>query len=276
MRRCVITGVVALALGTLICAAPAHAAMSRSDAEQVFAQAESNFDEGVRLLDSDRSQAADQFDAAIAGYEHILTEGGYHSGALHYNIGNAYMLQGDIGRAILAYRRALQLMPSDENLAANLAYARQRVRDRIEVTDSTRAERLLLFWHYDLSQQMRFAIFLAAFALGWCCVFLRQLRIVRSWWPMWSAGGLAVLCGLMIGSLSVEEQVHSHTTDGVIVASSAVGRKGPDESAYQPSFTEPLHAGVEVRVVERRVGWMLVELADGRQTWIREGTVALV
>ncbi len=47
------------------------------------------------------------------------------SAVLHYNLGNAYFLQGDAARAAAAYQQAAALAPRDGDIRANLALARQ-------------------------------------------------------------------------------------------------------------------------------------------------------
>jgi Flp pilus assembly protein TadD len=45
--------------------------------------------------------------------------------ALHYNLGNAYFLQGDASRALAAYEQAAALAPRDADIRANLALAQE-------------------------------------------------------------------------------------------------------------------------------------------------------
>jgi hypothetical protein len=43
-----------------------------------------------------------------------------------------------------------------------------------------------------------------------------------------------------------------------------------------PSFTEPLHAGTEFVMIEKREGWYHIRLADDRTCWVPEKSVGLV
>jgi hypothetical protein len=47
-------------------------------------------------------------------------------------------------------------------------------------------------------------------------------------------------------------------------------------SAYAPSFTEPLHAGTEFVMIEKREGWYYIRLADDRTCWVPEKSVGPV
>jgi SH3-like domain-containing protein len=57
--------------------------------------------------------------------------------------------------------------------------------------------------------------------------------------------------------------------EGVITTDSVEARKGP-AYAYAPAFAQPLHDGLEFKLIDERDAWMQIELSDGRQCWIPE------
>jgi len=65
---------------------------------------------------------SDNMAEAIEIYTGII-EQGYESSELYYNTGNAYFRNGEMGKAILYYRRAWLLSPRDPDIAANLEFA---------------------------------------------------------------------------------------------------------------------------------------------------------
>jgi len=69
----------------------------------------------------------ENYETAIDLYEMIIDQG-VVSGAVYYNVGNAYFRTGKIGKAIVQYERAKKIMPQDEDLFANssLAYSRMK------------------------------------------------------------------------------------------------------------------------------------------------------
>ncbi len=269
--------ILASALGVgLGCGSACAQELGRQESQRVFQEAEREFQEGAALLRDDRESAVERFDGAIAGYRRLIEEGGFQSGALHYNIANAYLLSGDVGRAVLGYRRAERLMPGNENIAANLSQARQRVRTRIEREPGERVAELFLFWHYELPARMRFGVLAFASCVFWTLLLVRTVGVVRGAPAWWGAGVAGVVGVSMALSLAVEQRASLVQDEGVVVAGAVVGRKGPAESTYQPSFTQPLHAGVEFTVVEQRVGWALVRLGDGRETWLPAGSFELI
>lgn len=247
----------------------ADAALSAEDARSTLDAASENFRKGTTLLESDREAARTALVGAIEGYERLIRDGGYQSGGLFYNIGTAHLMLGDVGRAILNFRRAERYSPNDANLAANLALARQRVASRIDAPGDERLRRVLLFWHDETSPASRMSVFIGAYALAWGWAFLRLLRpsIIGGWWPVLGLGVISASC---LASLIVQERAERSRSDAVIVAAQSIGRKGPDVAAYEPTFKEPLRAGVEFEIIERRPGWVLARLADRRTTWLPE------
>ena len=90
-----------------------------------------------------------QYAKSVQAYE-ALVQDGVRNGYLFYNLGNAYIRMGKTGPAILNYVRAKNLIPRDENLAANLKFAIQQTRDKIEVP-SLGSLNTLFFWVKDFS-----------------------------------------------------------------------------------------------------------------------------
>ena len=83
----------------------------------------------VKMADADAMDTAKalyedgNYPEAIQIYEQIVASGVRDSRVL-YNLGNAYALNGDIGRAILNYERASEITPRDRDIRHNLALAR--------------------------------------------------------------------------------------------------------------------------------------------------------
>ena len=71
------------------------------------------------------------FHAAAEFYEQILARG-LSSMKLYYNLANAYFKEGQLGRSILFYHRALRLAPGNDDIRYNLSVAEARTKDNIE------------------------------------------------------------------------------------------------------------------------------------------------
>ena len=261
----------------------------------LLAEAERHFSDGTRLAGERRSaEATEQFRAALLRYEAAAAALGGGNGYLLYNIGNTYFRLGDIGRAILHYREAQQLIPADPNLRQSLRHARSLRRDRIEPTAAGGVLRVLFFWHFTAPLRVRALLLLAAWNLLWLLALLpalsnrvepvrrlrERLHAMRGWQRvrrplLGTVAAAAVVVAVAMGGSAAVELVGSQADAAVVVAPEVVARRG-DGAAYEASFDGALHAGTELVVVERRNDWYQVALADGRRAWLPQHAVAVV
>jgi len=269
VRLTVLVMCLATASGSRVCAT----SLSAERISDLFSQAKDLFRKANGLAASDPGAAKDLYHKAAMRFERIAHEGQVQNGKLYYNIGNAYFRMGDIGRAVLYYRRAALLIPNDENLCQNLSYAKSKCVDKIEEKQQAKVFRTLFFWHYDLSSRVRLYVFAATFAMLWVVASVRLLH--RRLSLRWAIAILAVVTALFFGSLLVEALTAGNTVSGVVLAPEVVARKGDGET-YEPSFKTPLHAGTEFRVLEDRGGWHHAELADGRRCWLPTKAVGII
>ncbi len=239
----------------------------------LYSEAKRLFRQALELDATQPTTAQGLYRDALVRFERIVRDGEIVNGKLYYNIGNTYFRLGDVGRAILSYRRALRYLPNDPNLLQNLIYARSTRVDQLQERETRQILKTIFFWHYDLATRIRLIAFCSSFGLIWLCalLFLLTHRPSIKW------GILVSIClsAAFFGSLVAEEIGSRRNRIGVIVVSEVVARKGDSES-YQPSFRDPLHAGTEFKVVEQRPEWLHVELTDGRRTWIPEQSAELV
>ncbi len=241
-----------------------HAAASTH--EESFGAANAAFAQGAAVLKSDPARSADLLRESIAGYESLIAAG-VVNGRLYYNIGNAHMLRSDVARAILNYRRAEKLIPGDADLASNLSYARQRVGTRIEPEPANAIRRTFDSSLGLIPPGVRWAIFAAVFAGFWLLAAAKLLGVVKPRVRL-ALAALAAAAGVCVVSLMLTHSAVNSTADAVVTADRVIARKGPDDAAYEPSFKEPISAGVELQIVEERPGWVLARLRDGREAWL--------
>ena len=254
------------------CAPHARSALSEAQMHDLFSQGKSLFKQANAKVSTDPEAARDLYERAALRFERLAAEGGLENGKLYYNIGNAYFRMGDLGRAILNYRRAARYIPNDPNLKQNLSFARSQQTDKIEETQQARVFKTLLFWHYDFSPNTRALVFAFCYGLFWLAalIHLFNRRI-----PRWVFVCTAVLGILFFGSIAYETIQYSRHPGGVILSEEVVARKG-DGPAYQPSFKAPLHEGTEFTLIDKRGGWYQIELPDARRCWIPEESTELL
>ncbi|MCK5231810.1 MAG: hypothetical protein KAR13_16180 [Desulfobulbaceae bacterium] len=252
--------------------------LSETEKTELFSQAEIFFHQALEMSEISAtgkrppSAVEELLKKSLMRYERLV-RGGVKNGKIFYNIGNIYFRLGDIGRAIVNYRRAEMYGPDDPNLKQNLSYALSLRQDRIEEKQKEKLLKTFFFWHYDLSSKVRSILFVVFYAGFW--TFAVVILFKRTSTAKWGLGISLTFLLLFLGSLLVERFENSGNISGVLVDREVVARKG-DSASYQPSFKEPLHAGVDFRLIESRGRWLHIELMDGRTCWVPAGSAEIV
>jgi hypothetical protein len=206
--------------------------------------------------------AAGHLTDALNAYQQIL-DAGMASVALYHNMGNAYLQRGDVGRAVQAYAKGLQLAPGHRRLVHNLQQARDRagLSGRVPVLERG---------------GQSFAVggsvgWLAV--LGWGCVAAglglavyraapdRSERIITPTVMGLVAGGLVVWI-LSLG-LSV---LQTPDRRAVVLAAEVPVHASPSDTA---SATATVREGMVLAADRSRDAWTRVRLRDGTQGWVR-------
>ena len=222
--------------------------LSAAEAPEVFVEANRAYEDG-------------EYQRAVELYR-SLGESGTASGHLYYNLGNAFLRNGELGRAIASYRRSQVLLPRDEDVAANLSFARQTTQDALAPPVPSPVVSKLLFWHHGLSlPELRVAALVLNVAF-WLLLGVRLLR-PRAESLRWLAWLFLVPLLAVVISLGVRTARPSEVA--VVVPQEIQAQSGPGRDAV---VRFKLHAGTEVRLKERRDDWLRVVLPDGQQGWI--------
>jgi tetratricopeptide (TPR) repeat protein len=250
-----------------------QAELSKDETRTLFAQA----NEAFRQANSERSDSAKAerlYEEAILACEKIIDQGQIKNAGLYYNLANTYFLKGDLGRAILNYRKAAKLDAADTNIQKNLAFARSRRLDKVSPKTEKRILQTLFFWHYDFSLKTKFFLTCTFFAV--CCIALTVMIWFGRSAPATTAAVITALLTLCIlASVAVQTRTQAAAICGVITADEVLARQG-DGQNYAPSFKEPLHAGTEFDLLENRTGWLHIKLADDTDTWIPDQSADLI
>ncbi len=232
-------------LGMIACLASARA----DESVERFERANADFEVG-------------RFKEAAAADEELLDEQGPRVAVLQ-NLGSAYFRSGDVGRAILAFERALLLDPGAPDLRANL----KLVRDEAAVFPPLPAEG----WRGWLERPSR--EFWSGLALGSALllpVAAGLWLVLRSRWRGAAAVSIsASVAGLAALGLSLDTLQWRKGEDarGIVVGDPAKVRISPFEKAEERGS---LAGGREVRLGREENGYFWVSV-DGGAT---EGWVA--
>ena len=233
--------------------------------------AQTAYDQGVESARTDPAAAQKYFAQAANGFDKVV-KSGVSNGKLLYNLGNAQVQAKQIGSGIGSYLQAQRIMPGDSQLQSNLAHARTLVKDRFDSGGGILMEDVSDWWHL-ISFNSRLTLagmfWIAAWSIA--AFLLHQPTAARHETARVlvrrAAWGLA-MCGVILGATVVSDITAAQlwpqgvtTSDGVMV------RKGNGDG-FDPQFAEPLSQGVEFRVLQRRPGWLLIRLGDGKSGWI--------
>lgn len=243
----------------------------------LYNQGNNLFGQAVDRQLSNPKEARSLYEESLLRFLQISEE--VQNGRLYYNIGNIYFHLGDMGRAILSYRKAALLIPGDKNLKENLSAARSQRVDSLDEKESLRILETIFFLHYNLSCSYKSVLFGVAFALAWISAALLLLkgkynlnlfRVIFTSTIVFSAVALISLGSVLINTMELK-----YNPGGVITADAIIARKG-DGISYSPSYKEPLHSGLEFTLINERPGWYYIELPDNTRSWIPDSAAALV
>ena len=222
------------------------------------------------FFQGNQAYSAGHYDVAIEAYESVR-RGGQTSGALEFNLGNAWVKRGDFGRAIAAYARAARLLPRDPDLAANLAFAREQA--KLEPPVPPVWQRLLFPFAAAASSATLALVATTVWWAFWLLLAARLLvpeRVVLS-----RAAAVVGLAWLVIGASWMFRGAELEAANAAVVVA-----PGETPARFEPSITGTEHfaltPGASLAVLEERGDWLQVRRADGLRGWIPADAVERV
>jgi hypothetical protein len=206
--------------------------------------------------------------SALAQYKKIL-EDGIRNGQVYYNLGNTYFRMGQIGRAIQHYLLAGEFTPRNEDLEANLRYAREETEDQIRPSGSVLRE--VFFWSDRLTiKEMTYGFLICNFFF-FAALTLRLF--IRHPFLNWALASF-LLIGLTLGGTAMTQWVQTRLhTPAVVVVPKASVQSGMDPKSITLFV---LHEGAEVAVDQTRRDWCLIRLPSGKRGWVKREQIGLV
>ena len=215
--------------------------------------------------EGNRAYEAGEYADAVRAYEGAIQAGLDHE-ILLYNLGNAWFKQGEVGKAIVYYRRALRRHPRDEAVRSNLQRARSLVKDEALAPLSLPIFLRPLGWVYrslSLDEWTTLALIL------WFALIL--LVVARGWWQrawLWGRGALWTV-GVFMAFALIMVAIHSEREllrrEAIVIAPEVEVRSGPGQS-YRLSFK--VHDGLQVFVDRREKDWARIHLGGELVGWV--------
>lgn len=230
---------------------------------------------------ADSAYNAEDYRAAIELYNAAITADGPGTD-VYYNLGNAYFRNDNLGKAVVAYERALRLDPTNADARHNLEFVRTRIQDRPE-DDSPFLSNL----HSGIVASMK------ANAWAWTvlAVFVLLLGAIALYIfsptvPLRKAGffgGIVLLFAFgysLFVAWSAASYARSHESAVVIVPMthlSSVPRpvRGADDRVV------PIHEGTRVEIIDSIATpddpvspmWYSVKINNSTKAWLRASDV---
>lgn len=232
-------------------------------------QARQNQEPEEILVAANTAYGNSEYERAAELYEQLINDGA-DNGHLYYNLGNAYLRAGHVGRAIAAYRAGQHRMPRNQDLAANLAFARSLTKDALAPAEVSPVLRTLFAWHYGTSMRELLTVTLVVNLLFWgtlaALLFRRESEILR-----WAVVGLFLI--LLSVGLSAAVRIVAPRRIAVVQAPEIEVRSGTNRDTV---VRFKLHEGAEANVLDLDGEWARISLPNGEQGWVESDLVALV
>ncbi|SYZ73980.1 conserved membrane hypothetical protein [Candidatus Zixiibacteriota bacterium] len=195
------------------------------------------------------------------------------SAALYYNIGNCYFKQNKLGYAILYYLRAKRLKPNDNDINANLAFARQFMPTRLE---GVRINPVTTFLDSMVAPFTINGIAWVSSALFILFILFLCAAVFLAWHGFWVklAGYLLLIILLIFSGLTT----YKYRTDymvkkGVIVTDQAQIYSGPGED----NDLEFVGAyGLTFQIEKSTDKYYLAIFENQRRGWISKGSAEVI
>lgn len=245
-----------------------------SPSEGNIPQAAQEAASGTLAAQADSAYAADNFTLAEQLYLESIRRDGT-STTIFYNLGNAYYRQGNLGKAIVNYERALKLDPTNADARANLDFVRTKITDRQIDQGSimdTLWQSVVCMFRADTWAWIAVVLF-ALFLAGAFTYILSNVVMVRK---LSFFGGIVVfiLCAAaVIVSFAAANRI-SDNRYAIILPPSAQLSTTPRSarSASEEAFL--LHEGTKVEIVDSistqaEGKWYEVKVGQRERAWIK-------
>ncbi len=232
--------------------------ISRDEAVKLFADANENYLQAMKLIASKNITEADRhFKEATTQYEAILT-GGFKNGQVYYNLGNTYYRRGELGKAIVNYRRAVRFLPRNADLNANLRLTKGAIEDKELSTEIPVVVKRIFFWLFLLNRNELSVVAVSLYVALMIVLFASNIRKYTWLKRVFISFSLALFVAVV--SLGIKIYLEQGVSRGVIVTAKCEVRYGPGEE-YEPKFE--IHNGAECVIENEKDDWYRVYVKVG-------------
>jgi tetratricopeptide (TPR) repeat protein len=196
---------------------------------------------------------------AANAYQTLLRQG-YRDPALYYNLGQCYLRNGEKGKAVLAFERALRLKPGAKAIKTALVQVRGELTDQLaekEVFAPLEAVRRIAPARWAL-------IAIIALSTGFILWILAQRldgkRVFRI-----LAGGCTTLAIFALASAGYTDFMENDPRQAIVIKEATTLFQAPDRKS--PEIRQ-IHEGTKVHVADQLAPWAKIRLGNGDEGWL--------
>jgi len=223
----------------------------------------------MSFLDGIKYYRAEEYAKAASAFSNVA-DAGIRNGKLFYNLGNAYLKNGQLGHAVLWYERALRLIPDDPDLKFNHEYALSLIKDEPD-DGNLPIFRVLFFWKHLLSAT---TIQWAGIMLNLFAVLMLIIQVVRKKKKANTpAYLLLMLAGIFILTAFYNYYETAYIKEAVILPGQVSVRSGLTENSTELFV---LHTGTKVKIEKENKAFFRIFFSDGKIGWIKKSDAGII
>lgn len=224
-------------------------------------------------IKAEKAYSNKDYKQAISLYESILKEGST-SYKLHYNLGNAYFKNNEIGKAIYNYELANKLQPNNKDVKTNLKIANEKTIDKIESRENffILAIKSGIVNSLSTSGWAWFSIFSLLGCLSFAFLFLvsNHIFLKRLGFFLSGISLITFISSMALGFSALDDKKEVHF---------AIITNRESRIHEEPNVTSKtkfnLHEGTKVGVLESNPEWTNIKLENGNEGWIKTTEIGL-
>lgn len=246
------------------------------------------------VSEADSAYNSGNYQAAAALYKAVAEEYGV-SAALLFNMGNAYLHDGDYGNAMLCYQKAKKLSPGNALINSNLEYLKGKVEDANKAEQKGKRKKVgedtpnfFQTIHTSVAADTSsntWAIWAAGSFLlfaGCVCLYLFNSNVLMRKTGFFGGIillGISMICLVCAYMGAAEAENHDY---GVIMAFKAELQTEPTNSTRSETNEGVLTRGTKIRIISEEtdadgvVNWYKVRLNSDYIGWVEAKDVEII
>lgn len=219
-----------------------------------------------QFLQANNAYNQSDYGKAISLYEEILSTQ-QESADLYLNLGNAYLKNNQLGKAVLNYERGLKIDNSNKLLLQNLKFANKQIETPLTLIQDFFLSR---YWHTVVTSMS---------SGGWASLQIILLILIAIALGFWFLGkslsnkktafySLIILVSILLFSIlagTTKYNIERNATHAVVINNSASLLTG---ASPQSELLLNLSEGIKVKLLDQIEDYYKVELIDKEVGWI--------